>query len=239
MRFALAVLLPMAILASGVSYYSSHAVAAQGAAAATDAKSADPKNPKPAEPKPADLKEKDKPAASPAAGETTDKAAPVAVKPSEPAKTAPAKEAAAAPAPAPAAKPAPAVAVAEPPAVKMPPLKGSRVKDDDNSCFQCHTTSDAWDKNNPQYRFYIPLDTLKKDVHYQKGVNCVDCHGGDATVMEPKAHQAKDDFRSKLPDIEKFCAHCHATEVIDLRKSIHAKAGVKNAQGEGSLLSCA
>ena len=37
-------------------------------------------------------------------------------------------------------------------------------------------------------------------------------------------------------DIQKFCAHCHAAEVIDLRKSVHAKAGAKNAQGEGTLL---
>ena len=99
----------------------------------------------------------------------------------------------------------------------MPPLKGSHIKDDDNTCLQCHTTPDAWDpKDKEQYRFYLVLDALKKDVHYQKGVNCVDCHGGDPTVLEPKAHQATDDFRSKLPDIQKFCAHCHAAEVTDL-----------------------
>ena len=81
--------------------------------------------------------------------------------------------------------------------MKMPPLKGSHVTDDNNSCLQCHTTPDAWDpKDKAQYRFYVPLDPLKKDVHYQKGVNCVDCHGGDATVLETKAHQT-DDFRSK------------------------------------------
>ena len=115
----------------------------------------------------------------------------------------------------------------------MPPLKGSHSKDDDNSCLQCHTLPDAWDpKDKAQYRFFIVLDGLKKDVHYQKGVNCVDCHGGDPSVMETKAHQT-DDFRSKLPDIQKFCAHCHSAEVVDLRKSVHAKAGEKDAQGEG------
>ena len=93
--------------------------------------------------------------------------------------------------------------------------------------------ADTWDpKDKEQYRFYIAMDALKKDVHYQKGVNCVDCHGGDATILEPKAHQAKDDFRSKLPDIQKFCAHCHASEVIDLRKSVHAKAGARTPRGK-------
>ena len=107
------------------------------------------------------------------------------------------------------------------PAVKMPPLKGSHIKDDDNTCLQCHTNADAWDpKDKAQYRFYLALDALKKDVHYQKGVNCVDCHGGDPTVLEPKAHQT-DDFRSKLPEIQKFCAHCHDKEVAVLIASPH------------------
>jgi cytochrome b subunit of formate dehydrogenase len=139
---------------------------------------------------------------------------------------------------APAAKPAAAPPAKENPAVKMPPLKGSHIADDNNSCLQCHTTPDAWDpKDKAQYRFYLVLDALKKDVHYQKGVNCVDCHGGDPTIQETKAHQT-DDFRSKLPDIERFCAHCHAAEVLDLRKSVHAKAGRRNAQGDGSLMGC-
>ena len=111
----------------------------------------------------------------------------------------------------------------------MPPPKGSHIKDDDNTCLQCHTHADLWDpKDKTQYRFYIAMDTLKKDVHYQKGVNCADCHGGDATILEPKAHQAG--RLPKLPDIQKFCAHCHASEVTDLCKSVHAKAGPRNAQ---------
>ena len=139
---------------------------------------------------------------------------------------------------APGEKPAVAPPAAEKPALKMPPLKGSHVVDDNNSCFQCHTTADLWDpKDKAQYRFYIVLDALKKDVHYQKGVSCVDCHGGDSTLQETKAHQTED-FRSKLPDIQKFCAHCHANEVTDLRKSVHAKAGARNAQDEGSLMGC-
>jgi len=167
-----------------------------------------------ADAKPADPK----PAAS-QAGEKADKAAPPSA--------AAVKLAAAAP--------------AAPPAVKMPPLKGSHIKDDDNSCFQCHTTVDLWDpKDKEQYRFYIALDALKKDVHYQKGVNCVDCHGGNSQTAEKNpAHAVEDGFRSKLPDIQTFCAHCHVAEFDDLRASVHAKAGERNAQDEGTLLSCA
>jgi cytochrome b subunit of formate dehydrogenase len=110
------------------------------------------------------------------------------------------------------------------PAVKMPPLKGSHVKDDDNTCFVCHTNADLWDpKDKTQYKFYIALDGLKKDIHYQKLVNCADCHGGDATILEPKAHQT-DDFRAKLPEIQKFCAHCHEKAVALLNASPHKVA---------------
>jgi len=131
-------------------------------------------------------------------------------------------------------------ALAEKPVAKMPPLKGSHTKDDDNSCLQCHTTPDLWDpKDKVQYRFYINKKDLDKDVHYLKGVNCVDCHGGNGETAEKNpAHAVEDGFRSKLPDIEKFCAYCHANEVTDLRKSMHVKAGAKNPQGEGTLLSC-
>ena len=49
-------------------------------------------------------------------------------------------------------------------------------------------------------------------MHWQKGVRCQDCHGGDPTVAEIKAHQAKDDFRAiKSPaDIPDFCGRCHS-----------------------------
>ncbi len=252
MRVVLAVLLPIVLLAAGVSYYSSTASGAQGLAAAADPKAADvPEKEKPAASKGAPEKagkpekadKTEAPSATAKSGETK-----AAVKPEEP-KTAPAAKEAGPAASKPAATPpaaappvtTPPVAAppAAPPAIKMPPLKGSHLKDDENSCFVCHTTSDLWDpKDKAQYRFYVVLDTLKKDVHYQKGVSCVDCHGGDSTVQETKAHQT-DDFRSKLADIQKFCAHCHSGEVTDLRKSVHAKAGEKNALGEGSLMNCA
>ena len=155
-----------------------------------------------------------------------------------------AKEATPGPAPA-AAKPAPAVAkpaavppAAAKPAVKMPPLKGSHVKDDDNTCLQCHTNAlDPKDKD--QARFCIIMDGLKKDVHYQKGVNCIDCHGGDGTILETKAHQT-DDFRAKLPEIQKFCAHCHEKAVALLNASPHKVAidGVIDPTGTTPKVSC-
>jgi len=228
MRVALTVLLPVALLAAGVSYCASISSGPQASALAVAVNPSAAKEGQKPDTKP-DVGAKAGQAATPPAG------AGAAVK-SEPPKAAPvAKETGPVPAVSDVKPAAAPPTVAEKPAVKMPPLKGSHLKDDDNSCIQCHT-DDHWDAKDK--RFYFPLDVLKKDVHYQRGISCVDCHGGDATIVEPKAHQAKDDFRSKLPEIEKFCAHCHAAEVIDLRKSVHAKAGEKNALGEGSLLTC-
>ena len=326
MRIALAVFFTTVLLAGAVVYRSSIATGAQ--APVTDAKPPDstkpadtkpadtkPADTKPAEARPADAKEKKDPAASGSAGENVGKAATPAAgakndgggaaKAAEPPKTVPTASGAGSSPAASTAKPAAVTPVAAKPAIKMPPPKGSHLKDDDNMCVQCHTTAEAWDPKDPvQYRFYMPLDGLKKDVHFQKGVNCVDCHGGDPTIMEPKAHQAKDDFRRKLPEIEKFCAYCHEKDVAilrasphkdasclechartdaqgtivphsisasmkekladqvgfcgkchsddgvkagrakkdvitDLRKSVHARAGEKNAQGEGTPLGCA
>ncbi len=87
------------------------------------------------------------------------------------------------------------------------------IPDTDNSCVLCHTSTDNWDpKDQAQYKFHIPLEAMKNDVHWQKGVRCQDCHGGDATMLDPKAHQAKDDFRAiKSPaDIPGFCGRCHS-----------------------------
>jgi cytochrome b subunit of formate dehydrogenase len=173
---------------------------------------------------------------------------PAASKPAAPSAPAAAKDTAKGPAAKPAvAEKAPAATTpsAAPPVAavkpteKMPPLKGSHIKDDDNSCLQCHTNADLWDpKDKVQYKFFIALDGLKKDVHYQKGVSCVDCHGGDATILEPKAHQASGDFRAKFSDIQKYCAHCHATEWTDLNKSVHANAAPTDDPLRRTMLTC-
>jgi hypothetical protein len=93
------------------------------------------------------------------------------------------------------------------------------VPDEKNACIGCHSSAesaDIWDPKDPaQYKFRIPLDALKNDVHWQKGVRCQDCHGGDATKEGNvlNAHQGKDDFRAiKSPaDIPDFCGRCHSS----------------------------
>ena len=56
------------------------------------------------------------------------------------------------------------------------------------------------------------------DAHWQKGLRCQDCHGGDPTVGEIKGHQANGDFRvAKSPaGLLEFCGRCHEPEKKEL-----------------------
>jgi len=98
-------------------------------------------------------------------------------------------------------------------AAKLEAIEIKIVPDADNTCIQCHTSPEPWDpKDKSQYKFHIPLTAFKNDIHWLKGVRCQDCHGGDTTILEIKAHQAKGDFRAiKTPaEIPEFCGRCHS-----------------------------
>ena len=118
-----------------------------------------------------------------------------------------------------------------------PPKSGSHIAADDNSCIQCHGDTDLWDEKSRQ--FFISRDKLAKDVHWLKGVNCTDCHGGNYKSQEPRqAHALEDGFRSKPDEVKKYCTYCHDAEALELVKGVHSKAGPKNELGGGTLLSC-
>jgi cytochrome b subunit of formate dehydrogenase/outer membrane biosynthesis protein TonB len=116
------------------------------------------------------------------------------------------------------------------------PAELMRVPDDENSCIKCHAELSEPD----QVRFHVTAEDFAGDAHWQKGVRCQNCHGGDPTVFEIKAHQANDDFRVvKSPaELRGFCANCHRSEALELVKGVHAKAGLKNDRGQGTPLTC-
>ena len=119
----------------------------------------------------------------------------------------------------------------------QPPPHGSHVPADKNNCIGCHGEPDLWDAN--QRQFYISRDALNKDVHFQKGVNCHDCHGGNyQTDDKNQAHALEDGFRAKPAEVMKSCAVCHKQETLELVKGVHAKAGTKNERGLGTPLQC-
>jgi len=60
----------------------------------------------------------------------------------------------------------------------------------------------------------VPVEGMTHDVHGEKGLSCVDCHGGDATAMDETSMAPEKGFRGKpkRADIPAFCGRCHADE---------------------------
>ncbi len=80
---------------------------------------------------------------------------------------------------------------------------------DDYSCVACHTRQgDFWSEGIP----VVNLKDLTKDVHWQRGLLCHDCHGGHAKLEEHVDHRKDDTFRAvRSPaDVPDFCGRCHS-----------------------------
>ncbi len=73
----------------------------------------------------------------------------------------------------------------------------------ENNCMTCH--ADFEDEDGPSH-------LISKDIHFQKGLGCVDCHGGDASledmddVRDSKGYKGVPSYK----DVPKFCASCHS-----------------------------
>ncbi len=89
----------------------------------------------------------------------------------------------------------------------LPPKTGSHISPDDNLCVQCHGDPDLWDAKTKH--FYIARDELAQDVHWTKGVNCSDCHGGNPSTTEVNEAHAKESGFRGAAGARKICAVCH------------------------------
>ncbi|HVT26543.1 MAG TPA: ammonia-forming cytochrome c nitrite reductase subunit c552, partial [Lacipirellulaceae bacterium] len=114
-----------------------------------------------------------------------------------------------------------------------PPVKGSRIPHDKIGCAACHTEPLLWE--GAQKKFYVPQETLEHDVHWQKGVACSDCHGGDPTSTKyADAHAGL----VPISRVRDRCGLCHKEEKLNLIMGVHAKAGDKDERGRGQPLDC-
>ncbi len=80
-----------------------------------------------------------------------------------------------------------------------------------SSCIKCHGESDLWE--GERRRFHVTEQDLNDDVHWQEGLRCHDCHGGDpASTDFATVHSVEAGFRSLTSpqDIPTFCGHCHS-----------------------------
>lgn len=118
------------------------------------------------------------------------------------------------------------------------PLAGSQLSLEENKCAQCHGESILWEED--RRRLYLPLDELAEDIHWQKGVTCHDCHGGDPQSEKfARTHRKDQGFLATADEIKQSCVRCHRDTVIDVtRRGVHAKAGEKNELGAGTPIEC-
>ena len=113
------------------------------------------------------------------------------------------------------------------------PIEGSQIPRDEIRCATCHSEEVLWDAD--QRRLFIPQEILEHDIHWQKGVACSDCHGGDpATLDYAQAHAGF----VPVGRLRQRCVDCHNDQKLGLLKGVHAKAGEKDERGRGLPLDC-
>jgi hypothetical protein len=112
------------------------------------------------------------------------------------------------------------------------------------SCAACHSELDD-----------TLMDQLAEDIHFQKGLSCHDCHGGDPTAGSDgdpfAAHDESKGSRGKPErvDVPEFCATCHSDANYMKRFDPHARVdqlseyrtsrhGQKLAEGDDRVAVC-
>ena len=113
-----------------------------------------------------------------------------------------------------------------------------------DTCVECHATMDG--------ELQKPAALFKNDIHFQSGLSCADCHGGDRTsddmsvAMSPAKGFTGKPKRTAIPQ---FCANCHSkpafmgrfrpqqrVDQFELYKtSVHGK---KLASGDDNVATC-
>ena len=105
----------------------------------------------------------------------------------------------------------PEKAVVGKPAEKPKTVEKAPAAEPVNNCLLCHGNKDVWEGET--LNRYVTEKDFHNDIHWQKGLRCVDCHGGNPKTDEQNlAHLKEDGFRLiKSPgDIPAFCGRCHS-----------------------------
>lgn len=134
------------------------------------------------------------------------------------------------------------LAAAGPPLPVPTPVKHISSTDKDNQCVACHGDNGGHDAQIVQ--------DWQSSIHAERGVTCVDCHGGDATATTKEAAMSRAAGYTGVPkkqNIPDLCASCHAN--VDMmrqynlptdqwnqyRQSVH---GQKLAAGDTNVATC-
>lgn len=113
-----------------------------------------------------------------------------------------------------------------------------------DKCFTCHESIS--DK---------PSTLFKHDIHFQKGISCSDCHGGNPKTDDMASAMNKAAGFLGIPkgdDISKTCAKCHSDSVRmkshgsklptnqweNLQSSVHAKLSISGKEHIAQCTTC-
>jgi cytochrome b subunit of formate dehydrogenase/nitrate/TMAO reductase-like tetraheme cytochrome c subunit len=80
----------------------------------------------------------------------------------------------------------------------------------EDQCILCHANAEIWE-GETLHLFVTPKD-LAADIHWQKGIKCWDCHGGNRDTTDLRAAHAQEDGFRRLEspkDAVEFCGRCH------------------------------
>lgn len=80
-----------------------------------------------------------------------------------------------------------------------------------SGCMQCHGEPAFW--QGGREHLHVTEADLQHDIHWQKGLRCQDCHGGDPSALEfAQAHSQEQGYRplESPADVVKLCGECHA-----------------------------
>lgn len=115
---------------------------------------------------------------------------------------------------------------------------GQQAPLNESTCVSCHTNSGLWE---PERRhLYVDYDEISSGLHWQAGVSCHDCHGGDPTQVDfQQAHDVDSGFQRAptAAEVPSRCGKCHSNEeymrpftegpwvdyVDRFRRSVHGK----------------
>ncbi|MBC8870256.1 MAG: cytochrome c3 family protein [Planctomycetes bacterium] len=83
---------------------------------------------------------------------------------------------------------------------------------EDYSCNFCHGEDGTLAGDEDNKHLIVTHEDLKADIHWQKGLRCHDCHGGNAKLDDYVDHREDSGFRplQSAAEIPGFCGHCHS-----------------------------
>jgi predicted CXXCH cytochrome family protein len=83
---------------------------------------------------------------------------------------------------------------------------------EDYSCMFCHGAEGTLAGAEETKHLIVTEQDLLADVHWQKGLRCTDCHGGNAVLEDFVVHRDDESFhRIVTPaDMPGFCGNCHS-----------------------------